>query len=511
MSKRTKIVLAVVIFLVAVAASAFAQGGQDLDNYRWRVEGNWWFSQPSGSFGLQGSHSYFDINKDFGFSGYSTFSGRVDYRLRRKHHFLLGISRVDTSRTVTLNRVIEFQGQTFAFGAQVAANLKSLNITPGYQYDILRRDHGFLGLEVDFNLLDTNASLKLAGSVNGFGAGKSASKSFLAPLPAVGPVVRWYPLHNSNRLSLQGSVTGMPFFGYGNFVSARANVGVGLTDHLALRGGYQMGSRLSIHGTNNQIRVLTTQKGPTAGLEYSWGEAPAQKAHGPSQPSDWHVDWVPFYLWFSGLHGNVGAQGYVVPVNASFSQIFSNLNIGLMSVLDVRRKRIGLVTDLIFMSLSSDQKSTPVPVLFSGFTVNAKTLIVDPEAYWRLLEKDRGSVDFVAGARFWHLNNSIDLLQGSAVAATAGQSQSWVDPVLGARFRVNLKKGLFVNLKGDVGGFGVGSQQTWQIYTGVGKEFKKKYSALFGYRYLQVDYKNGGFLFDNHMDGLLVGFDIRFK
>jgi hypothetical protein len=182
-----------------------------------------------------------------------------------------------------------------------------------------------------------------------------------------------------------------------------------------------------------------------------------------------------------------------------------------MSVLDVRRKRIGLLTDLVFISLTSDQKSTPVGTLYSGFTANAKTFFVDPEAYYRLLDTERGSVDVVAGARIWRLNNSLDLLQGSASSFSVGQTQSWVDPVLGARFRLNLMKGLFADLKGDAGGFGVGSQVTWQIYTGLGKEFKQKYSLLLGYRYLDVDYKNGGFLYDTHMNGLLTGFAIRFK
>jgi len=513
MGERTKVVLAIAIFLVVVVASGCASDGEDLDNYKWRVAGNWWFPTPSGSFGVSNSNNFFDINRDFGFGSYSTFTAKIDWRFRRKHHLLFNAARVDSSRTATIHRTIQFQGQTFDVGSQVSASLKSLNLVPGYQYDIIRRDHGFLGLEVDFNLLDTEGALNGSASVNGQGGARSASKSFFVPLPTVGPVARWYPLHDSIRLSLEGSVRGLSFFGYGNFLTARASVGIGLTEHLALRGGYEMGSRLSVHGTSDQIAVHITQKGPTAGLEYSWGEAPEKKVHvsGPSEPGEWHVDWVPAYLWFSGLQGNVGAQGFVAPVNVSFSDVFSQLNIGLMTVLDVRRKRIGLLTDLVFISLSSDQKATPTGNIYSGFTANAKTFFVDPEAYFRLLDKDRGSVDLVGGARFWRLNNSLDLLQGSTVAATAGQTQSWVDPVLGARFRLNLKKGWFANLKGDAGGFGVGSQQTWQIYTGIGKKFKQKFSLLIAYRYLDVDYVNGGFLYDTHMSGLVAGFGIRLK
>jgi hypothetical protein len=33
----------------------------------------------------------------------------------------------------------------------------------------------------------------------------------------------------------------------------------------------------------------------------------------------------------------------------------------------------------------------------------------------------------------------------------------------------------------------------------------------FGYRYMYVDYRNGGFLYDIHMSGPLVGFALRLK
>ena len=173
----------------------YAQESKDLDNYRWRVQGDWWFSHPTGFFGTNGSNDYFDIDRDFGFTNYSTFAGGVDWRFRRKHHLLFSIAPLVSLRTTTVNRTIEFQGETFEIGSQVTARLRSLNFSPGYQYDI-----GFLGLEVDFNLLYTQGALKAAASVNGQGAVKSASNSLLAPLPAVGPTGRWYPLHSTDFL-----------------------------------------------------------------------------------------------------------------------------------------------------------------------------------------------------------------------------------------------------------------------------------------------------------------------
>ena len=76
---------------------------------------------------------------------------------------------------------------------------------------------------------------------------------------------------------------------------------------------------------------------------------------------------------------------------------------------------------------------------------------------------------------------------------------------------MNLKRGFFATLKGDAGGFGVGSQLSWQVYTGLGREFKKRYSLFLGYRRLDIDYRSGGVIFDTKMNGALLGFGLRLK
>jgi hypothetical protein len=183
---------------------------------------------------------------------------------------VFAVSPVTSSRTATINRDITFRGVTYHAGAQVTADLKSLAFGPGYQYDIIRRNHGYLAILVSVNLLDTKGTLTGIGTVNGISATRSASGSVFAPLPVLGPRFRWYPLHNSNRLSLDGNLQGMYFFGYGDFQSAQGTAGVAASRHFTFRAGYQMGTRLSVHGSSNQVGVRFIQKGPVAGIEASW-------------------------------------------------------------------------------------------------------------------------------------------------------------------------------------------------------------------------------------------------
>ena len=261
--------LAVALLCLGTGSLARAQNGDDLDAYKWRVQGFWWFSQPTGSFRASSDQVSFDLNKDFHFGNYSTFTGKIDYHFKRKHHLLFTVSPVTSSRTATLNRDITFRGVTYHAGASVAADLKSFAFAPGYQYDIIRRDHGYLALLVSINLLDTKGTLTGTGTVNGVSATRSASGSVFAPLPVLGPKFRWYPLHDSNRLSLEGNLQGMYFFGYGDFLSAQGTAGLAASGHFTFRAGYQMGTRLSIHGSSSQVGLRLTQKGPVAGIEAS--------------------------------------------------------------------------------------------------------------------------------------------------------------------------------------------------------------------------------------------------
>jgi hypothetical protein len=261
--------LIAVLLCLAIKPLARAAERGDLDVYKFRTTAVWWFSRPTGSFKGKANSGTFDLSRDFGFGDYSTFSGTADWRFKRKHHLLFGVNPVKNSRRVTLNRTIEFQGVTYEVGTETSAEIKSLAFAPGYQYDIIRRNRISLSIAIQVYLMNTSADLRGTTTVNGQTETKTASGSFFAPLPIVGPRVRWYPFH-TGRLALDGSFQGMSFFGYGNFMTARGTADISLSSHWRANLGYQMGTRLRIDTGTNEIGIRLTQKGPIAGFEASW-------------------------------------------------------------------------------------------------------------------------------------------------------------------------------------------------------------------------------------------------
>ncbi len=259
------------------APAKTAGADEDFDNYKWRIDAMWYFAMPSGTFSGKAEKVPIDLSKDLSFNSYSTFTGKVDWRFTRKNHLLVGVTPLySSSKNVTLNREIIFDGVTYDAGAVISSKFDSTLWTPGYRYDIIRRNHGTVGIDAYMYLIDSSASINGVGTItNSDGSTQTgtvkASGSLLAPIPVFGPSFYWYPMKQSPKLTVEGNILGMYLFGYGNFLSTHATVGYAFNPHWNVRFGYILSNRLSVHGTNDRIAMDITQQGPTVGIEFTGG------------------------------------------------------------------------------------------------------------------------------------------------------------------------------------------------------------------------------------------------
>ena len=263
-----------VLFALAAVPALKAQSQEEFDSYRLKLEGDWVYSTPSGT--LQGSadSGIVDLTKDLNFNSYSTFFGKLDWKFTHKNHLYVFGSRFTSSQQTVLTRTFTFQGKTFEAGLTTQSSLDSPLYGFGYQYDIIRRRRGHLGLGVQLNVFDTTASISAAAQVTADGVhhpAVSASASLLVPIPVAGPEFRYY-LTDSPRVYVQGQIYGMYFFGYGNYVSAWGSLGYTINKHISVNAGYQLGSRLVVNRdtSTNRIGLNLTEKGPSAGMEFSF-------------------------------------------------------------------------------------------------------------------------------------------------------------------------------------------------------------------------------------------------
>lgn len=222
----------------------------------------------------------------------------------------------------------------------------------------------------------------------------------------------------------------------------------------------------------------------------------------------WHVSISP-YLWMAGLDGSIGFGGHAVQVNQSFSDIFQNLKFGVMGFTEVRRRRIGVLTDLMYIRLGNE---TAIPVGGLPNAIDVKTSLntftLTPYLNYRIFGNERGAIDIVAGARYYHIGSSISAEEGSVGKVSFSTTDNWADYVEGGRFRLNITPRIRAFFIGDAGVGG--SVLSWQIVGGVGYNWSKRWSGELGYRRLYFNRQTGGGLgIEQTQQGLVLGVTFR--
>lgn len=224
------------------------------------------------------------------------------------------------------------------------------------------------------------------------------------------------------------------------------------------------------------------------------GSLDAQESQGNPDRTQWIV--TP-YLMFPAMQGHVGIGTATGSVNFSPGDIFSHLQVGGMLNVEVRKGRWAAALDAIYMDLSEATDS-------ANLTVGARQGSFELAALRRV---GRQAEVLVAG----RLNTLEGTLTGQIGPApvNARQSVTWVDPVVGVRARTTGTGPWSLETRADIGGFGVGSNLTWQVIATIGRRLSDLVTLGSGLRYISVDYENAGKQFTYDMD--TYGLDLRLQ
>jgi hypothetical protein len=202
----------------------------------------------------------------------------------------------------------------------------------------------------------------------------------------------------------------------------------------------------------------------------------------------WNLQ-ADIYLIFPYMKGDIGIGNEITaPVDASPGDIFSNLKFGGMLYLEAHNNKWVVTSDLIFMNLNQDIAESK---FWDNGTAGAKQLVWEPAGFYRILP----FLEIGAGGRLNNLQASIEGRRNAFPAGTYEVSESvsktWFDPILITRLTADIKDKWLFQFRGDLGGFGVGSDFTWQVQAYAGYKFTKLFQLTAGYRYLSMDYDKG--------------------
>jgi hypothetical protein len=243
--------------------------------------------------------------------------------------------------------------------------------------------------------------------------------------------------------------------------------------------------------------------------------AASQEAEPPAATASdrWTVTVAP-YLWATAMDGNATVRGLESDVDVPFSDILKDLSFGAMMLVDVARGPFGIGVNGLYARVSPDTDVGPIEIDTTSDTVQ---LGVAP--YYRVIDWAyrtspsgrplRLRVEPEAGFRFTYLRAELEVRRGR----TFDQSESWVDPLIGSRFGIDLSDRWNLTAEANVGGFGVGSDLAWNVQGFVGYRtslFGVPTTLAAGYRALHQDYDHNDFKWDVTMHGPVLGAALRF-
>lgn len=223
----------------------------------------------------------------------------------------------------------------------------------------------------------------------------------------------------------------------------------------------------------------------------------------PEESSGWRVR-TALYLWAQSLGGNLTVRDTTVPVDLGFKDLAEDLDMAVMGLVEVSNGRWGFLLDVNYADIS-DTFPTRFGTVTESVDFNQKQWLLNGWLRYNVVRDGCTAFDVFAGARF----NAIEVDIETDNREFSGDA-SWVDPVVGLRFQRNLTTNLYFRAVGDIGGFGVSSDLTWQAMAGFGWRFNDACSLLLGYRAIDTDYSHDGFRYDVNARGPVLGLEITF-
>jgi hypothetical protein len=278
----------------------------------------------------------------------------------------------------------------------------------------------------------------------------------------------------------------------------------------AQAGDSQQGSGLvASDGVGSGAPTYAMASQPPAPSEPEASAPAAAQATTAADDSDWHFAISP-YLWLPGMHGIIGTDNLNANVSASPADLLSNFRFGLMGAFDSRYKRIVLPLDFMWVRLG-DSKGFPNTPEELTAKVTANEVILTPKIGYRLIDSKMIKIDGLTGFRYWHVGTDLKFVNNGGQLLKVSNSLNWVDPLVGGRIGVILSPKIEALIAGDVGGWGTGSQLDYQLVGLLGYKIKPALALQVGYRYLDVNYRGGGAIFNVAMSGVVLGATLTLK
>jgi opacity protein-like surface antigen len=196
--------------------------------------------------------------------------------------------------------------------------------------------------------------------------------------------------------------------------------------------------------------------------------------------------------------------------SVSAGDVLDALKFAFMAAGEVHYGRIGILHDTIYSELgSSADLSGPFS---SKIDIDTTMLIATTALGYQVYIQDGFLIEPYAGARYVDIETDVEISGGGPIGLdkVVSADVSWWDPVIGVRGRMPLTEKITAGGFVDIGGFGAGSEFSWEIYAGLDYRISERISTVAGFRYLSIDYEARAADIKLETYGPVLGMRVRF-
>jgi hypothetical protein len=200
----------------------------------------------------------------------------------------------------------------------------------------------------------------------------------------------------------------------------------------------------------------------------------------------------------------------------------------VMGRIEAWKNKWGFSYDTVYLNLGYDDGFKGI---ISGIDydlgIDARVWMNDFAVHYRLIDEPIGNdsgqrftFEPYGGFRYMYLKQETSLDKNipgvGSTGETIGGSEDWVEPMVGGRIFWMLDDEFSFYLRGDAGGFGVGSASklSWNIMPGFTCKLSENTTFDFGYRIFDMDYNRGSgtntFGLDAKAYGPVLGLTVKY-
>lgn len=225
------------------------------------------------------------------------------------------------------------------------------------------------------------------------------------------------------------------------------------------------------------------------------------------QRSSWTYDFSTYY-WAASISGQISIDGQEIDIeDGGDGGLSAPALLGFLGQFEAHHGPWSYVFAPIFIS-ATDMKGGQPPNTDANVDIHA-------QVHELFVAREMGAGwEWMAGARYQKLDTSMDLSVGGVFQSAHESTRTWTDPIVGLRYHSDLGGDWSLHARGDVGGFGVGSDFAWNASALFDYRFSELFGMFLGYRALSFRWEDlggsGRTAYDLSMFGPVIGASFSF-